>query len=114
MSRHITMKAYGPEQAAVARGIATTLNRIDGKEVDELNHFVERTGEAVILVQGYLTYRIEEMREALKGRGTTPFVQKVSNRCNQIIRSCDDFAKALEPFINTEERKKAHPRQPAR
>ena len=44
MSRHITMKAYGPEQAAVARGIATTLNRIDGKEVDELNHFVERTG----------------------------------------------------------------------
>ena len=106
--QHVTMHTYGPEQATVARGIATTLNRIDGHQVDELNQMVERTGEAVILIQGYLTYRIEDMREQLKGRGTTPFVQKVSNRGMQIIRSCDDFTKALEPFINTDERKKAH------
>ena len=91
---------------AVRKAVATSLSVRDAVRVPEMNHFVERTGEAVILLSGYLSYRLERMSENIESG--SPFVNKLRNRTVTIIRACDEFAKVMEPYIEGEEKRKAY------
>lgn len=98
MSQRHRNNANNPNaQIAVLKAVASQMTNHDIALGEEMNHLVERTGEAIILLSGYIAYRMDRMYEGIKG--TSPFVQKLRGRTNQIIRSCDDFAKVMEPYI---------------
>lgn len=97
MSRHHRNGNRENAKIAVMKAVAQQLTANDIAIGSAMNHLVERTGEAIILLVGYITYRMERMYDGIEG--TSPFVQKLRGRTNQIIRACDDFAKVIEPYI---------------
>lgn len=101
MSRNHTRidKQAQNAQMAVLRAVGREFDRVN-------NHLMERTGEIVLLISGYLAYRIETMVERLDGN--TPFSMRLRNRGNGIIKACDEFAKTIEPYIDGEEKHKAY------
>lgn len=77
------------------------------RDADRMNHLVERTAECVLLLSGYMAYRLDVMRDGIDGN--SPFVMKLSNRANAVLRACDDFLKVMEPKIKAgEEYKQAY------
>ena len=106
MSRHHRNIDPTNAQIHVLRTVAKTLTVADSAKCVVMNHLVERTGEAVILLSNYISYRIDLMLDGVDGN--SPFVMKLRNRSNTVIRACDDFAKVLEPYIEGEMKKKAY------
>lgn len=100
MSRHNRHIAIDPSASASQLAVL----RAVGREFDRVNNnLMERTAEVVLLLSGYLLYRIENMTERLDSN--TPFSMRLRNRSNTIIRACDEFVSAFEPYI---EGKKKH------
>ena len=97
MSRHHRNGNRENAKIAVMKAVAQQLTANDIAIGSAMNHLVERTGESIILLVGYITYRMEQMNDGIEG--TSPFVQKLRNRSNQVVRSCEDFLKVLEPYI---------------
>ena len=91
---------------AVMKAVAKTVDAAESVRGSAMNHLVERTGEAIILLSGYISCRIEVMMDGIEG--TSPFVQRLRNRSNNIVRACDEFARAFEPYIKGDEKKKAY------
>lgn len=104
MSRHHRNNVNA--EFAVMKAVAQQLTANDIAAVSAMNHLVERTGEIVILLTGYITYRMELMNEGIEG--SSPFVQKLRNRTNQVVRSCEDFLKVLEPYIKENKKQDAY------
>lgn len=98
MTQYIT-----PQQYAVRKTIARTLNKKVDKEAIVMDFMVSRTAEAFILMVSYIAYRTDLMQHVIEG--STPFVNKLRNRVNQVVRSCDEFIKVMEPFIGEDKRK---------
>ena len=94
MSRHNRHIAIDPSASASQLAVL----RAVGREFDRVNNnLMERTAEVVLLLSGYLLYRIENMTERLDSN--TPFSMRLRNRSNTIIRACDEFVSAFEPYI---------------
>ena len=104
MSRHHRNNVNA--EFAVMKVVAQQLTANDIAAGSAMNHIVERTGEIVILLTGYITYRMEQMNEGIEG--SSPFVQKLRNRTNQVVRSCEDFLKVLEPYIKENKKQDAY------
>lgn len=95
-------------QISVMRTVAKTLKASDTVYGMKLDHKVQRTGEAVLFLSSYIAYRIELINDMLKGEQPSAFVNKLRNRSNGVVRSCDELAKTIEPYIEGEERQKAY------
>lgn len=67
------------------------------RDADRMNHLVERTGECLLLLSGYMAYRVEIMKDGIDGN--SPFVMKLRNKTAGILRACDDFLQVIEPLI---------------
>ena len=93
---------------AIVKGVARAFVDADNKRRDALDHRVQRTGEAIVILSSYIAYRIDLMNDALKDESVVPFVNKLRNRSNGIVRACDEFAKTIEPYIEGEEKHKAY------
>ena len=104
MSRHHGNRENA--KIAVMKAVAQQLTANDIAAGSAMNHLVERTGEIVILLVGYITYRMEQMNDGIEG--TSPFVQKLRNRTNQVVRSCEDLLKVLDPYIKENKKQDAY------
>ena len=108
MSRRYTKTDDTKAELSVLRTVGKTLTNAATDESLHLEHAVQRTGEALVILSGYMAYRIELMNELFQGRPVVPFVQKLRNRSNGIVRACDEFNKTIEPYIEGDERHKAY------
>lgn len=107
MSRHHSNN----RQLTLEQGVAVaSFNQVENfmrRDADRMNHLVERTGECILILSGYIAYRIEMMIDGIDGN--SPFVMRLRNRSNQIVRACDDFVSVFEPQIKKgEEYKEAY------
>ena len=96
MSRHNRKFHLTQEQGTVIAAI-NGVEEFFRRDADRMNHLVERTAECVLLLSGYMAYRLDVMRDGIEGN--SPFVMKLSNRANAVLRACDDFLKVMEPMI---------------
>lgn len=96
MSRHNRHNRLTQDQGTVV----AALDQVEAffrRDAERMNHLVERTAECVLLLSGYMAYRLDVMRDGIDGN--SPFVMKLSNRANAVLRACDDFLKVMEPMI---------------
>ena len=107
MTQKIKTVVDTPQQASVARTIASVLNRSDERHIDELNHLVERIGETVILISAYLAYRLDDMRSELNGMNSA-FTQRLANRTTTVIRERDNLERVLRTYIQGDEKRQAY------
>lgn len=96
MSRH-----HNNDHLSMHQGTAmTSFNAVVDvfrRDADRMNHLVERTGECLLLLSGYMAYRVEIMKDGIDGN--SPFVMKLRNKTAGILRACDDFLQVIEPLI---------------
>lgn len=107
MSRHHSNNRQLTQEQGVAVASFNQVENFMRRDADRMNHLVERTGECILILSGYIAYRIEMMIDGIDGN--SPFVMRLRNRSNQIIRACDDFVSVFEPHIKKgEEYKEAY------
>ena len=90
------------------RAVGKTLKKSDVAKGVRLDRIVDRTGEAMVILSGYIAYRMELMNDSLDERVHDSFVMKLRNRSNGIVRACDEFIKTIEPYIEGDETHKAY------
>lgn len=105
--RHINIDPVS-QQVAVIKTVAKGLNKADTDQGKVMDHRVQRTGEAIFILSGYIAYRIDLMMDVLKGETPSAFVNKLRNRSAGIVRACDEFHKTIEPYIEGDEKHKAY------
>ena len=110
MSRSHQYSSYPELNAAIAVGkcVAKTVTKAYTDQGMVLDHRVQRTGEAIVILASYIAYRIDMMNDLLKGEVASAFVNKLRNRSNGVVRACADFTRTIEPYIQGEEKKKAY------
>lgn len=107
MSRHHSNNRQLTQEQGVAMAAFSQVASFMCRDADRMNHLVERTGECILILSGYIAYRIEMMIDGIDGN--SPFVMRLRNRSNQIVRACDDFIRVFEPRIKQgEEYKEAY------
>lgn len=107
MSRHHSNNQQLTREQGVAVAAFSQVESFMRRDADRMNHLVERTGECILILSGYIAYRIEMMIDGIDGN--SPFVMRLRNRSNQIVRACDDFIRVFEPQIKKgEEYKEAY------
>jgi hypothetical protein len=110
MSRSHQYSSYPELNAAIAVGkcVAKTVTKANTDQGMVLDHRVQRTGEAIVILASYIAYRMDMMNDLLEGEVASAFVNKLRNRSNGVVRACADFTRTIEPYIQGEEKKKAY------
>ena len=85
---------------------ATTLMNVAHQYCHDQNNLMERTAEVVTFMTGYLVNRMETLAEGLDNN--TPFSMRLKNRTNHIVKSCEEFLAAMEPYIKGEDKRQAY------